>query len=318
MSRIQWGSGSSQPRGGDRTGHFQQQQQPSFSHNSSSNNRIPWYETIKTDRSAQERPLWNLTSYGHQREKENDVCGDISPEEVRFANMLSIQNGNASIHSLKDEFRRANRQRVDVFQGLTRRRQPPSLEGHPVKAPMDSIQNLIWLRQNGFGGMNNSSMSSGFTGNATPIQPFGGMGGAGVSGSGGFGSVFGQTGASAGFGTAGASQLPTSSSFEHASQMGTQPAPFGSGPSSQTIYSSAGWGQQQVPSMPQQQQLNGTMQPSTTEMTMSSGHTDTLTVPQGSVMGSEPAVSEEDAAKWMQSHFERGKIPSVPPPHHVC
>lgn len=312
MSRIQWGSGASQSRGGgggDRRGHFQQQ---SLSHTSSSNNSIPWYETIKTDRSAQERPLWNLTSYGHQREKENDVCGDISPEEVRFANMLSMQNGNSSINSLKDEFRRANRQRVDVFQGLTRRRQPPSLDGGPVKAPMDSIQNLIWLRQNGFSGINSNSTTGGFAGNASLMQRMTNSSG------GGFGSVFGQAGGfpGGGFGAAADSQLATSNAFRQ------QTAPFGSGTPSQTIHSGegfgGGWGhQQQVPFLAQQQQLDGTMQHSATEMTMTGIHTD-ITAPQTHAMGSEPALSEDEAAMWMQSRFERGKIPSVAPPRQMC
>ena len=124
-----------------------------------------WYETVKTDRSVQERPKWNLTCYGHRREEDNDIRGDISPEEVRYANMISMQQGIQQ-HALGEEFRRANKQRVDLFQGLTRGRQAPSIEGRPVIAPY-TIQNMVWIQSTsgtGFGSTAGamSSQSRGF------------------------------------------------------------------------------------------------------------------------------------------------------------
>ena len=179
-----------------------------------------------------------MTSYAHQREKDNDVVGDISPEEVRYANMLSLQQG-VQVSTLKDEFRRATRERVDVFQGLTRRRQAPSIEGRPIMARMDGIQNMSWVIQGHSAqsmgasfGQTGIQPSSGF-GQASTASPFGqssqvgqtafgGGGGAttttSIAGSSsGFGGTFGQTTSqpASGFG-----QASTASPFGQASQAG--------------------------------------------------------------------------------------------------
>ena len=37
---------------------------------------------MSIDRKPEERPKWLFTCYGHEREGQNDVEGDISPEEV--------------------------------------------------------------------------------------------------------------------------------------------------------------------------------------------------------------------------------------------
>ncbi|KAI8105233.1 hypothetical protein M9435_000401 [Picochlorum sp. BPE23] len=231
-------------QGGWGSSHRQQQQ---FGRGQGGSKKEPWYETVKFDRSVNERPKWNLTSYAHQREKDNDVVGDISPEEVRYANMLSLQQG-VHVSTLKDEFRKATRERVDVFQGLTRRRQAPSIEGRPMMARMDGIKNMSWVIQGhsaqGMGasfGQTGIQPSSGFgqPSTASPFgqasqagqNAFGGGGGAAAAttstvaaggSSSGFGGTFGQqpAQASSGFG-----QPSTASPFGQAAQ-GSQ-APFG-------------------------------------------------------------------------------------------
>eukprot|EP00889_Picochlorum_renovo_P002081 jgi/Picre1/29111/NNA_004504.t1 len=153
-------------QGGWGSSHRQQQQ---FGRGQGGSKKEPWYETVKFDRSVNERPKWNLTSYAHQREKDNDVVGDISPEEVRYANMLSLQQG-VHVSTLKDEFRKATRERVDVFQGLTRRRQAPSIEGRPMMARMDGIKNMSWVIQG------HSAQGMGASFGQTGIQPSSGFG----------------------------------------------------------------------------------------------------------------------------------------------
>ncbi len=163
----------------------------------------PWYEVIRTDRSAQERPVWNLTCYGHVREGQNDVVGDISPEEVRYANMVSAEQGT-SLQGLKDEFRAAERARVELFQGLSRGKQAPSQVGRPVQGNMGCVRNLGWVVDAGGGGVGGSGVGGSGVGGSGVGGAWGqqqgtGFGGGG-GGGGGFGRAFGPGGAAAGFG----------------------------------------------------------------------------------------------------------------------
>ena len=288
-----------------------------------------WYETVKTDRSVQERPKWNLTCYGHRREEDNDIRGDISPEEVRYANMISMQQGIQQ-HALGEEFRRANKQRVDLFQGLTRGRQAPSIEGRPVIAPY-TIQNMVWIESTsgtGFGSTAGamSSQSRGFgsgrgfgggfgAGGATTTEttamaapssssPFGNGGG--------FGGGFGAGGA-----ITTATTAPSSSS------------PFGGG------FVPGGTQNQASPFVPQQQQGGFgafNQQQSATNASIGgfgNGFVQQMSTstPQQSVGGGFPQqqlatpqtqITEEESKVWMTDSFGKGSIPTIPPPHHVC
>lgn len=107
--------------------------------------KTDWRETIKLDRSVSERPSWLLTCYGHEREGANDVTGDISPEELRWANMISLRNG-ATRHNLKIELEGMQRARVEQFQALTRASRPPSLGGPPVSRRPATITNVYWIQ----------------------------------------------------------------------------------------------------------------------------------------------------------------------------
>ena len=200
-----WGSRNA---GGSHRGGFGQ-------NGTKSSDNQPWYEVIRTDRSAQERPLWNMTCYGYRREGENDVVGDISPEEVRYANMVSAEQG-VSMQGLRDEFRTANRQRVELFQGLSRGKQAPSQMGRPVQGDLSCIRNLAWVGGGGGGGGVGFGTSGGFGegqqqsgfGQAFGSNSAGGSGGGfGQAAAGGFGQAFGGTGgggSGGGFGQAAA------------------------------------------------------------------------------------------------------------------
>ena len=257
-----WGGGRG-GRGGGRGGNNKESDQP-------------WYEVIRTDRSAQERPTWNLTCYGHRREGANDVVGDISPEEVRYANMLSSEQG-VGVQGLKDEFRAANRQRVDLFQGLSRGKQAPSQMGRPVQGALSCIRNLVWIdgaatvesglgQPQATGGFGQQTTSGGF-GQPQP-QATGGFGQ--QTAIGGFGQQqqpqalgggFGQQTGSGGFGQ----QTSTTGGFGQATS------------------TTGGFGQQQQP-----------------------------------LQANLPPLSDEEAAKWIGQAFDKGQIPSTPPPPQVC
>lgn len=100
-----------------------------------------WRETVRIDRSQSERPKWCLTCYGHEREKDNDVSGDISPEEVRWANMQAAASG-VSTRQLVTEFRAAEKAKVEQFQSLQRAHKPPSYRGNHIPPPSSSISGV--------------------------------------------------------------------------------------------------------------------------------------------------------------------------------
>jgi hypothetical protein len=136
----QWGSGQRQSGGGG----------------ASKGGATDWREVVRTDRSVAERPRWLLTCYGHEREGPNDLVGDISPEEVRWANLLSGQRG-ATQAQLAAEFKAAEHVRVEQFQALARAVRPPSKGGAPLPPPSPpGISSLDWIAgappPGGFGG----------------------------------------------------------------------------------------------------------------------------------------------------------------------
>ena len=306
----------------------------------------PWYETVKSDRSVQERPGWNLTSYGHTREGENDVCGDISPEEVRYANMMSMQQGIRH-QALGDQFRKANRQRIDLFQGLTKSRQAPSIEGRPIMAPMNSIDNMTWLHSSaqggtfgsagqssfgrGFGGggiFSNSSTttagsggfgstttagSGGFGGTSTTTGG-GGFGGTSTTSGGGFGSTTPTTGGG-GFGGGFGGTSTTSTGGFSTTFTSTTAQPFGS----QQHHGFGSLNQSQAPTQGSQSVFG---QQATTQQPFGQ-QAGAPAVPTGVTsqqhqMSPPPEVPEEESRLWMTESFEKGSIPTHPPPPHVC
>ncbi len=320
-----WGGG----RGGGRGGHNKESNQP-------------WYEVVRTDRSVQERPTWNLTCYGYKREGANDVVGDISPEEVRYANMLSSQQG-VGIQGLKDEFRTANRQRVDLFQGLAKGKQAPSQVGGPLQGSLSCIRNLVWIDGSasvdsgigkpqivgGFG--QQSTATGGFSPQSTATGGFGqqstATGGFGqpTTATGGFGQQstttggFGQpTTATGGFGqhttaTGGFGQ-PTTATGGFG-QQSTATGGFG-----QPTTATGGFGQPSTAT-------GGFGQPTTAtggfgqQSTATGGFGQQTTTAGG--FGQQPQadllpLSDEEAAKWNGQSFDKGKIPSTPPPRQVC
>ncbi len=243
-----WGGG----RGGGRGGNNKESNQP-------------WYDVIRTDRSVQERPMWNLTCYGHVREGANDVVGDVSPEEVRYANMLSSEQG-IGVQGLRDEFRTANRQRVDLFQGLSRGKQAPSQMGKPVQGALSCIRNLVWIDDAG-------TIDSGFR-----SSPATGRFGQQTHATGGFGQ---QAQTAGGFGQ----QAQATGGFGQQTQA--------TGGFGQQTHATGGFGQQAQTTVGFGQQR----EPLQTDL---------------------PPLSDEEAAKWNGQAFDKGQIPSTPPPPQVC
>jgi hypothetical protein len=100
-----------------------------------------WREAVRADRVPAERPRWTLTCYAHEREGANDITGDISPEEVRWANLQALAAG-AQGHQLAAEFKAAERARVTCFQTLQRANMPPSKGGPPIPLPVEGIKGV--------------------------------------------------------------------------------------------------------------------------------------------------------------------------------
>jgi hypothetical protein len=184
---------------------------------------VSWREIVRAD-VQDERPRWVLSCYAHERERGNDVSGDISPEEVRWANMQAAKRGmHAS--QLNAEFKAAEQARVQLFNQLSRASKPPSLGGPALPLLSASISGLLDM--------------------STPV-------GASLSGGPGFGQVarpaagFGQQQQSAtGFGQAAQPAAGFGQAAQPAAGFGQQPHPatgFG-----QTAQPAAGFGQAAQP-----------------------------------------------------------------------
>lgn len=300
-----------------------------------------WQETVKLDRSRGERPVWVLTCYGHEREKENDVLGDISPEEVRFANLCSMQQGEQT-RSLKEEFRRATSQRIDMFQSVARRRQAPSKEGKPVRGNMQCFKNMFWISSQGT--QTSSSQPTGF--NQATSAPFGGptqpgplnsnqsVFSASMSGSqghtGGFGGSFGYQQGSSAFGSSG-SQASDNRFGRGGFGNSVQDSPMQHDPA--TFAAQGGFGQaqmQQSSTFPGQQPFS--QQPH--QMSMGSSNFAQESQPRSTspfgggfgqasfpVMASDQQsaeISDRDREIWGKPSFNKGEIPEQPPPPALC
>ncbi len=187
-------------------------------------NTADFKETVRLDRSAAERPKWQLTCYGHEREGPNDLSGDISAEELRWANMLSAERG-ASMAQLTNELKAAEKAKVEQFQALQRAHRAPTKGGPSIPPPTATISNLEWVESGTYPGSSGIATSSGggafgslpFGQPATTSTPFGGGGAAAAAAS-----SFGQPAPTA-FG-----QQPATGTSAFGSSLG-QPAPLGSG-----------------------------------------------------------------------------------------
>ena len=299
-----------------------------------------WQETVRLDRSRSERPVWVLTCYGHEREKENDVLGDISPEEVRLANLCSTQQGEQT-KSLKDEFRRATSQRIDMFQSVARRRQAPSKEGKPVSGNMQCIKNMYWISSQGTqtfspqtGGFNQANATP--FGGPTPAAPLGSnqsMFSASTSGSqgqtGGFGGSFGHQQGSNPFGSS------TRQGFSNSFGQGGFGKPVQDSPMQQEpgTFSAPAQGAFGQPQMQQSSSIFG-QQPFGQQSTGSSdyaqesqarstssfggGFAQATSFP-GMTSDQQPVeISDEEREIWGKPSFSKGEIPEQPPPPALC
>ena len=99
-----------------------------------------WREVARADL-QDERPRWVLTCYAHEREAPNDLAGDISPEEVWWANMQAAQRGLPGAQ-LAAEFKAAEQARAQLFNQLLRASKPPSLGGPDLEPPSATISGL--------------------------------------------------------------------------------------------------------------------------------------------------------------------------------
>ena len=101
----------------------------------------PWREVARADL-QDERPIWVLTCYGHERGGPNDLAGgDISPEEVRWANMQAAAAG-VPAPQLAANFAAVEAARVQQFGQLVREARPPTRGGTAMPPPPLSIIGL--------------------------------------------------------------------------------------------------------------------------------------------------------------------------------
>eukprot|EP00884_Botryococcus_braunii_P018457 jgi/Botrbrau1/5295/Bobra.0391s0016.3 len=92
--------------------------------------RQDWRLVVKDDM-TNEQPMWPYTCYAHERNGPNDILGDVSFEEVRWAEQQALASGtNASI--LVSQFQRAVAERQQQFQKMLKSPRPPSQGGPPV------------------------------------------------------------------------------------------------------------------------------------------------------------------------------------------
>lgn len=303
-----------------------------------------WEETVKLDRSRAERPGWVLTCYGHEREKENDVLGDISPEEVRLANVCSLQQGD-QVRALKEEFRRATSQRIDMFQSVARRRQAPSKEGKPISGNMQCIKNMHWISSQG--AQTFSPQSTEF--NQAISTPFGGptpaappdsnqrVFSASIPGSqgqtGGFGGSFGYQQGTNAFRSSGSQEGNNPfgrrgfGNSVQDSQMQQDPATFSASPQGvfgqpQMQQNSSFLEQQPFSQQPDQMSTGANsfaQEPQARSTSPFGGGFGQATSFPGMTSDQQPAqISDQDREIWGKPSFSKGEIPEQPPPPALC
>jgi hypothetical protein len=298
-----------------------------------------------------ERPAWLLTCYGHEREGANDITGDISPEELRWANMISLRNG-ATSHNLKNELEAIQRARVEQFQALTRASRPPSLGGPPVSRRSVTITNTYWIqdisRSNALPSSNGSttiqfgqpSRFGGIQPQAQQImpdqqhQPFtiqsGNIGASQTVFSGGFGGPFGAATSQGqpmfgqqqqnGFGlnrqqsnSLNDTQMNAQNNDLHAMAGASQHA-LGSG----GIMWSTGHTAQQTATPGSSQAAASTIPFGPSSHSFNSG----AAAPFSPIVNEQQLLNsgseDPDAEAWKASTFQRGKIPERAPPPTVC
>ncbi|GFR40628.1 hypothetical protein Agub_g1210, partial [Astrephomene gubernaculifera] len=137
-----------------------------------------------------ERPAWLLSCYGHSRGGGNDLTGDVSFEEARWANLGDLRSGRTPL-SINADLKgavRAKQEEINQLQARARdRRGPPlpSLGGPPIH-----VHNA-WAAQFSAAATPGASLPQPAVGGgfgAAPPQPLQAPGAPG----GGFGTGFGQ------------------------------------------------------------------------------------------------------------------------------
>ncbi|KAK9815931.1 hypothetical protein WJX72_012127 [[Myrmecia] bisecta] len=124
--RVEFGSATNQGRGQQSQGGRRQENRQGGRGEPAAD----WRTLVRHDW-QNERPMWPLTCYGHQRDQPNDIEGETSPEEVRWAQMEAARSGQ-SVQQLQGEFQAAVQAKDDQFQVLLRASRPPSLGGPPI------------------------------------------------------------------------------------------------------------------------------------------------------------------------------------------
>ncbi|KXZ45167.1 hypothetical protein GPECTOR_57g457 [Gonium pectorale] len=94
-------------------------------------------EAVRTDMQS-EKPSWLLSCYGHVRGGGNDLVGDVSFEEAKWANLQDLKAGRTAL-SINADFKgalRAKQEEIAQLQARARDRrgaQVPSLGGPPIQ-----------------------------------------------------------------------------------------------------------------------------------------------------------------------------------------
>lgn len=273
--------------------------------------------------------MWPFSCYAHEREGQNDITGDISPEEVRWLNMQAAKKG-ATGRELQAEFKVAERAKIEQFQALTRAHQAPSKGGPQLSPALPTIsgtdESSVSVSGAAFGHLQQPfGSATSMVGQApagghahlagagfgaqhvspafgTPQQPLPTFGESGFGrGFGGTPSAFGTQHASAGFGSS-PFGLPSSSPPVHQQQSMSLSAPRVSSPAASMFGAPAIFG----------------------GAAMSLGSTQLApTIPSSQPQPISPShIQNEDScanySAWQQPAFEKGKIPEEPPPPQYC
>lgn len=271
--------------------------------------------------------------------------GDISPEELRWANMMSIRNGT-TIHSFKNELDGMKRARVEQFQALTRASKPPSLGGHPISRRPGTIANLYWMQETSRQGSDMAQFSQPSTFGGVSFEPtqqtvpeqqnrpfpvqnvnfgapqptlplsggFGGPFGASTS----VGQpVFGQQQNFFGMNT----QQPN---VLNDTQMDNQihGQPWGNGQSQHALGSNAMWNTGQTADAAYHGSMLGSSQADASRAPLAPSPQSLSGAPGSLAVTEQPqpnaAGEDRDIEAWKAPTFQRGKIPEHAPPPAVC
>ncbi|KAK9917907.1 hypothetical protein WJX75_009426 [Coccomyxa subellipsoidea] len=96
-----------------------------------------WRAVVRDDL-KNERPAWPFSCYAHQRSSQNDLIGDYSFEEVRWAEMQAVRSGRPGASVVAD-FNVARKALDQQWQAVSRASRPPSLGGPPIEPPANSF-----------------------------------------------------------------------------------------------------------------------------------------------------------------------------------